>query len=815
MDQMLERLFIEVVNMSLTGSLVILAVILARLCLGKAPRIFSYVLWAAVLFRLLCPVSFTTGFSLLGLLQNEAVSGGRMEYIPEDIGYQTEPSVDLPVPAANEAVNAFLPAGNPEGSVNTMQIILYIGARLWILGSLALVLYSVISLVRLKKRLRKAAHEKGMIYRMEGRGTPFVCGLFLPRIYLPEGLLAEEERYILLHEKIHIRRGDHIFRLLAYLALCLHWFNPLVWLAFSLSGHDMEMACDEAVIRKMGNCVKKEYSASLLSMASGRRIVKGIPLAFGEGDIKSRIKNVLRYKKPARLLMGAVCAACVFLTVFLIANPKGKGNEEAAVYYGVVSRTDEEWGNQLIVRIPGLGDIVIPEAETVEYLIESASVNSGGLLYEGDLVKIIFPAGKEVMVQETWPGSFSLSAERISVYGEGFVIRQAENGRWYVTIPMGWAREAKEGDTLEIYRGNGQERELLASTAVLSVDEENYHIWVELTKEEACAYLEEFGRDLTYQLVPQKPSAGEETAEDSQTGRAGENRRIYIKSISRSERGIDSYIMDGADENAGIPFLAFAKNCAFMVNTSMEKAGVYEKISFDEFAGIVEAGMAYLNVPCSLTMEGGLITAAYLDSAWYSSGITYTAFTRDTWYEDIQKINRMSGEEVLENFYTLVRTEQTDIGDGPGEESIEIYTGNIGDGDSGIVLFKDEKGNILYAEGAHHARAGWNNIYLGEAEGIPYLMKLHIENCDTYGEYGYQVFRLGENGEILQIAGTCFQFDDGRVPYEADAFKDWAGNLTYYLEHSHLLLSSQEGEIRTEPVSEADKYSYETLRREN
>lgn len=252
-----------------------------------------------------------------------------------------------------------------------------------------------------------------------------------------------------------------------------------------------------------------------------------------------------------------------------------------------------------------------------------------------------------------------------------------------------------------------------------------------------------------------------------------------------------------------------------MVNTSMEKAGEYEEVSFDEFAGIVEEGTTYLNVPCSLTMAEGFVTAAYLDSSWYSSGITYTAFTRDTWYEDIQEINEMSGEEVLEAFYTLVRTERADIGETPGEESIEIYTGNIGDGGSGIVLFKDEKGHVLYAEGAHQARAGWNNIYLGEAEGVPYLLKLHIENRDTYGEYGYQVFRLGESGEILQIAGTCFDFEDGRVPYEEETFRTWVGKLTYYLEHSHLLLSSQEGEIRTEPVSEADQYSYEMLRRGN
>ena len=178
------------------------------------------------------------------------------------------------------------------------------------------------------------------------------------------------------------------------------------------------------------------------------------------------------------------------------------------------------------------------------------------------------------------------------------------------------------------------------------------------------------------------------------------------------------------------------------------------------------------------------------------------------------EFNHLTEAEVLKKFYALEGTQTADIGDGEGEEQIEVYTGDIGDGASGVVIFKDASGKKeLGAETAHISRAGWNNIYIGEAEGTGFILTVHIEDRDTYGNYGYQVYRLGENGEIRQIAGSSFDFGD---PYEYDdeMFHSWADGLSYYLEHSHLVLSSQEGEVRTERISEADKYNYETLRRE-
>ena len=360
LEQAAQGCLIEVLNMSLTASVMILAVLAARMFLKRAPRLFSYALWAVVLFRLLCPVSFSAPLSLLGVLQNEASAEGRMEYIPADIGYQMEPKVQLPAQSLNqdvdEAVNGVLPPGSPQTSVNPLQIILYIAVRIWILGMGILLLYSVVSLVRLKKRLKTAVRERDRIYRLKERCTPFVFGIFHLRIYLPEDLGAQEERYILLHEEIHIRRRDPLFRALAWLALCLHWFNPLVWAAFHISGRDMEMACDEAVLQKLGLSVKKEYSASLLSFASGQRGFQGMPLAFGESDTGSRIRNVLRYRKPKKLLSVVGVILCGVLALWLLANPADDTQAASSGIAGslAVSGMDEvqERENEAQTEIP-------------------------------------------------------------------------------------------------------------------------------------------------------------------------------------------------------------------------------------------------------------------------------------------------------------------------------------------------------------------------------------------------------------------------------------------------------------------------------
>ena len=327
-------IFSKILNMSLTASAVILFVILARLALKKAPKVFSYALWLAVLFRLLCPFSVTSAFSLLGLfdppVRKMTPVTSTVEYIPSAAVPADNPQTTSPAPAPSQPIRPAAPQG--EASVNTdadgsFELLAAAFTGIWAAGVLIMLLYSVLSFVRLRRRLIGATPLRGNIYLADHISTPFVMGLFCPKIYLPSALPESEYRYVILHEKYHIHRLDHVVRVLAYAALCLHWFNPLVCLAFFLSGKDMEMSCDEAVLKRLGEGVRADYSESLLRLATGRRIPAGMPLAFGEGDTRSRIKNLLSWKKPKLWISLAAAAACIAVIAACAANPQA-GSEQ-------------------------------------------------------------------------------------------------------------------------------------------------------------------------------------------------------------------------------------------------------------------------------------------------------------------------------------------------------------------------------------------------------------------------------------------------------------------------------------------------------
>ena len=312
---MMENMFLQVLNMSITASLVIVFVLAARLFLKKVPRAFTCALWSVVLFRLIFPFSFESMYSLLPVRTNP---------ISPDIAYMQTPQIDTGFAYINNSVNSLLPPAAPYASVNPLQIWIYAGSLLWITGIAILIAYSLFSLARLQKRLRDSTLHEENIFVSDKIDTAFVIGLFHPKIYLPCNLEDEELRYILLHEQTHIRRFDHVTRLLSFTALCLHWFNPLVWAAFYFSSRDIEMACDEAVIRQLGSDIKKSYSASLLSISTGKRTSAASPLAFGEGDTRERISNVLNYKKPAFWVIGVALTVVLVIGVGLLADPKSE-----------------------------------------------------------------------------------------------------------------------------------------------------------------------------------------------------------------------------------------------------------------------------------------------------------------------------------------------------------------------------------------------------------------------------------------------------------------------------------------------------------
>ena len=404
--QFLYGLFVKVCNMSVTASIVIIAILILRLLLWKVPKKFSYMLWGIVLFRLLCPVSLPSAYSLLNLIKvpaltdnsalvdrftssenfaliNNAILSDDSAFIDNSILSDNDTMknssslldnsafVDNSILSDNvimpdssiisdnsafvdkftfvdyttiysgkskyllagilgavlikdiENLSIVLSMSDVKEMINKEQIVSGL-VFIWILGIIVLFFCSVVSTIRLYRQIGCSMLLRDNIYLADHIPSPFVLGVLRPRIYLPSALNGREQEYIILHEQCHIYRRDYIFKMLAFVALCLHWFNPFVYLAFVLAGKDMEMSCDEAVMRKMDGDIRSEYAASLLKLAVGRRMIAGVPLAFGEGNPKSRIKNVMHYKKPAFWVLLIAVIVCVLGGVSLLTNPVEK-----------------------------------------------------------------------------------------------------------------------------------------------------------------------------------------------------------------------------------------------------------------------------------------------------------------------------------------------------------------------------------------------------------------------------------------------------------------------------------------------------------
>jgi len=308
--------------MSFTGSIVILVVLLARILMRQMPRIFSYLLWGVVLLRLLCPVSFHTRLSVMRFVDVLEETGEQSGYGIEDFTHNH--NALLPVPGIKDSghVQKLADNGQP-GTDNLAETFLYWGTVIWLAGAAAILIYNTVSLVRLRRKLAGAVRLRDNIYLADYIPSAFVFGVLRPVIYLPAVLSGIEQEYIIMHEQVHIRRKDYLVKVLALIALGIHWFNPFVWLACRLADKDMEMSCDEAVMRKINRDIRAEYSASLLRLATGRRSLSGTFPAFGQGEIKDRIKHVLRYKKPT---IAAILAAAIItgITVVFAGSEPGK-----------------------------------------------------------------------------------------------------------------------------------------------------------------------------------------------------------------------------------------------------------------------------------------------------------------------------------------------------------------------------------------------------------------------------------------------------------------------------------------------------------
>jgi beta-lactamase regulating signal transducer with metallopeptidase domain len=314
----MEELFICLLNRSITAGYVILAVILLRLFLKKAPKWISCALWALVGLRLLFSFSVQSVLSLIP----------SADTVTPDILYARSPAISSGISAVNEAVNPAMAeslAPAALASVNPMQIVMFAAAVIWIAGMLAMALYGVVTYLKLHAKVAAAVPMKENICQSDAVASPFVLGLIRPKIYLPFGTEEQSAAYVIAHEKAHIARKDHWIKPLGFLLLTVYWFNPLIWVAYILLCRDIELACDERVMREIGFEQKKAYSSALLASAVSRRSIAMCPLAFGEVGVRQRVKNVLHYKKPAFWIIVAALLSCAVLAVCFLTNPEKSG----------------------------------------------------------------------------------------------------------------------------------------------------------------------------------------------------------------------------------------------------------------------------------------------------------------------------------------------------------------------------------------------------------------------------------------------------------------------------------------------------------
>lgn len=342
----MSSLFLKIVNMSIAASWLILVVILMRVILKKAPKWINVLLWGIVAIRLICPLSFESALSLIP--SNET--------IPLDIGMDTTPAIDSGINAINNAVNPIISQSNTPvigASANPLQITIGIYECIWIFGMAAMCLYAMISYVRLRKKVGASIQLQNNIWLCDDIQTPFILGCFKPKIYILSGTDEAQLSHIIAHENAHLKRRDHLWKALGFIVLAVHWFNPLVWVAYILLCRDIELACDEKVIRELNQSESIAYSEALLACSVNRRTVMVCPLAFGEVGVKERVKRVLNYKKPAFWIVVVAVIASVILAVCFLTNPEqSKDSIPTAkcgmlVYYETIDEYKENRGSSV------------------------------------------------------------------------------------------------------------------------------------------------------------------------------------------------------------------------------------------------------------------------------------------------------------------------------------------------------------------------------------------------------------------------------------------------------------------------------------
>ena len=363
----MHELFLKIINMSISASWLVLVVLILRFVLKKAPKWVNILLWGIVAIRLICPFSFESALSLIP----------SAETFPEKVISGPSFDVQTGITPVDNRINDYLGERYFEGvtvPANNGNNIMTILTIVWTIGILLLVAYTVISYWRLRRKVDTAVRYKDNIFQSENVKSPFVLGIIKPRIYLPFNMNGQDLEHVVAHEQAHIHRKDHWWKPFGFLLLTIHWFNPLVWLAYVLLCRDIELACDEKVIKELGNEQRADYTQALVACSVNRRMIAACPLAFGEVGVKDRVKSVMNYKKPAFWVIIIAVIICVGVAACFLTNPK-----------------QDRYTLRIVVPAGSQEEFVYTEEE-VSTVRNSIKIWSGDGL--GDTEVLLFPVNK-------------------------------------------------------------------------------------------------------------------------------------------------------------------------------------------------------------------------------------------------------------------------------------------------------------------------------------------------------------------------------------------------------------------------------------
>ena len=332
----LKTAFLKLANMSISASWLVLAILVLRLVLMKAPKWVNVLLWGIVAVRLICPFTIESALSLIPSTQT----------IPMNIEIAAKPAIDSGVEVVNSMVNPMIAASftpYPGASANPLQIWIPLAAVIWAFGMVLMFLYTAISYWRLNRRIDTAVRYRDNIFQSENVSSPFVLGIIKPKIYLPFQMNEQDLQHVVAHEQAHIRRKDHWWKPLGFLLMTLHWFNPLMWLAYVMLCRDIELACDEKVIKELNSAQRADYTQALVACSVNRRMIAACPLAFGEVGVKDRVKSIMNYRKPTFWITMTALVACVIASICFLTNPISNESSTSFLNYrNAISLSDRQ-----------------------------------------------------------------------------------------------------------------------------------------------------------------------------------------------------------------------------------------------------------------------------------------------------------------------------------------------------------------------------------------------------------------------------------------------------------------------------------------